>query len=399
MHLLQLTNKPPYPPNDGSSIAVYNMSCGLLNNNVDLTLLCINTKKHFKSDEEVDKDFKVKSNYQSVYQDTDVTLIGAILNLFSNKSYFVSRFYFKAFKEKLILLLTENTFDIIQLESIFLGEYIPIIRKYSKAKISIRTHNVEHLIWERVVANESHLIKRSYLLLQSKRLKNFEKMVLQNVDAIVPITEPDKIYFNNWGIHKPFHVSSTGIQLSQYNINHEEEIPFSVFHFGSMDWMPNEEAVLWFVNNVWEKVLKKTPQAKFYIIGRGVSKKILSLNKPNVVVVGKIENAQQVFHHYSIMIIPLLSGSGMRIKMIEGMAYGKPIVATSIGAEGIAVTNHKNCLLVDTNNDFANALVEILNNEEKKKSLQKEARYFIEQNYENNTIVKRLVDFYKSLLK
>jgi glycosyltransferase involved in cell wall biosynthesis len=397
MRLLQLTNKPPYPPNDGSSIAVYNMSCGLINNQVDLTLLCINTKKHFKPDEEVGVEFKTTSKYQSVYQNTDITAIGAFLNLFSNESYFVSRFYLKALEDKLISILKEQQFDIVQLESIFLGNYIPTIRKYSKAKITIRTHNVEHLIWQRIIANEGNLIKCNYLLLQAGRLKKFEKKVLESIDAIIPITAVDKTYFENWEINKPFHVSPTGVQLQKYKINYEEELPFSVFHFGSMDWMPNEEAVLWFVNNVWEKVLQKIPQAKFYIIGRGMSQKVLSLNKPNVVVIGKIETAEKVYHHFNLMVVPLLSGSGMRIKMIEGMAYGKSIISTTIGAEGIAVTSGKNCLLADTPDDFANAVVEILTNKDKRDSIQQEARYFIEQYFDNNTIVKQLTGFYQTL--
>ncbi|HKC68138.1 MAG TPA: glycosyltransferase family 4 protein [Bacteroidia bacterium] len=397
MRLLQLTNKPPYPPNDGSSIAVYNMSCGLINNQVDLTLLCINTKKHFKADSEVDAEFKSKSKYQSVYRDTDVTTLGAAHNLFSTQSYFVSRFYFKEFEEKLISILKEKEFDVIQLESIFLGNYIPLVKKYSKAKITIRTHNAEHLIWERMIANERNLLKRKYLSLQTNRLKKFEKNILQSADAIVTITDIDKNYFKYWGIKGPFHVSPTGIQLPQYQVNHAEELPNSVFHFGSMDWMPNEEAVLWFINNVWAKVLEKVPHAKFYIIGRGMSEKVLTLNKPNVVVVGKIQNAEKVYHHYSVMVVPLLSGSGMRIKMIEGMAYAKPIVSTNIGAEGIAVTGNKNCLLADDADDFANAVIEILNNTNKKNLLQNEARNFIEQHFENNFLVKQVVDFYKTL--
>jgi glycosyltransferase involved in cell wall biosynthesis len=398
MRLLQLTNKPPYPPNDGSSIAVYNMTCGLLSNNTDVTLLCINTKKHFKSDEEVDIEFRKKSKYISVYQDTDVTLPGAIANLFTRQSYFVSRFYFKKFEKKIISLLQEKEFDIIQLESIFLGNYIPIIRKYSTAKIIVRTHNAEHLIWERMRANESNLIKRKYLFLQTERLKKFEKKVLQSVDAIVPITEIDKQYFENWGVKKRYHVSPTGIQLQQYVVDHSTELPDSVFHFGSMDWMPNEEAVLWFINNVWEKVLAQVPRAKFYVIGRGMSAKITALNKPNVVIAGKIQNAEKVYHHYSVMVVPLLSGSGMRIKMIEGMAYAKPIVSTGIGAEGISVTSGKNCLLTDNPDDFAHAVIEILSDQGKRAALQKEARNFIEQNFENTGLVKKLVDFYKTLL-
>ncbi len=397
MRLLQITNKPPYPPNDGSSIAVYNMCCGLINNTVDLTLLCINTKKHFKADDEVDAEFKRNSKYQAVYRNTDVTALGAITNLFSNQSYFVSRFYFKDFENKLTSLLKENDFDIIQLESIFLGNYIPLIRKYSKAKITVRTHNTEHLIWERMIANEGNFLKKKYLALQTARLKKFEKKVLQSVDAIVTITDIDKQYFKKWGIETPFHVSPTGIQLQQYQVNHTEELPDSVFHFGSMDWMPNEEAVLWFINNVWDKVLSKIPQAKFYVIGRGMSDGVLALNKPNVVVIGKIQHAEKVYHHYSVMVVPLLSGSGMRIKMIEGMAYAKPIVSTKIGAEGIEVTSSKNCLLADNADDFANAVIEVLSNNEKRKTLQNEARNFIEQHFENNTLVKQLVDFYKTL--
>jgi len=398
MRILQLSNKPPYPPNDGSSIAMFNMSCGFIANQVDLTLLTINTKKHFKPDSGVDETFKKQSNYQSVYHNTDVTAAGAFLNLFSNQSYIVSRFYFAEFEEKLISLLKEKDFDIIHLESVFMGNYIPAIRKYSKAKITVRTHNIEHLIWERMIENEKSLLKKNYLALQNKRLKDFEFKTLQGVDAVVPITSIDETYFRKWGIDKPFCASPTGLLLDKYIINNTNEIPYSIFHFGSMDWLPNEEAVLWFVENVWEKILQKVPQAKFYILGRGMTPKILSLIKPNVVIVGKTDIAEKVYHNYSVMIVPLLSGSGMRIKMIEGMAYAKPIVSTHIGVEGIAVNPGKNCLLADTPEDFANAIVEILTSPAKKESLAKEARIFAEQFYDNTSLVKQVVNFYQTLL-
>jgi polysaccharide biosynthesis protein PslH len=398
MRILQLSNKPPYPPNDGSSIAMCNMSFGFIANGIDLTLLTINTKKHFKPDSEVDETFKKQSNYQSVYRDTNVTAAGALMNLFSSRSYMVSRFYFKEFEEKLIALLKEKDFDIVHLESIFMGDYIPVIRKYSKAKISIRTHNIEHLIWQRMIENERSPVKKKYLSLQNKRLKKFEYQTLQSVDAVVPITSVDEVYFRAWGINKAYSSSPTGLVFDNYPIDNSKELPLSVFHFGSMDWMPNEEAVLWFTENVWEKVLQKIPQAKFYIVGRGMSQKVSSLIKPNVIVVGKTETAEKVYHNYSVMIVPLLSGSGMRIKVIEGMAYAKPIVSTSIGTEGIAVSSGKNCLLADSPDDFANAVIEILSSKEKKESLAKEARVFAEQFYDNTVLVKKLTQFYQTLL-
>ncbi|MGZ3867296.1 MAG: glycosyltransferase family 4 protein, partial [Bacteroidia bacterium] len=208
----------------------------------------------------------------------------------------------------------------------------------------------------------------------------------------------DEDYFRNWGINKPYCTSPTGLVFENYPVDNNNEIPLSVFHFGSMDWLPNEEAVLWFVENVWDKVLQKVPQAKFYIIGRGMSQKISSLVKPNVVVVGKTDTAQKVYHNYSVMIIPILSGSGMRIKMIEGMAYAKPIVSTTIGAEGIAVRSGINCLLADSPGDFANAVAEILLSQNKKQSLSKEARAFAEEFYNNTSLVGKLTEFYKTLL-
>ena len=108
--VLQICNKAPYPANDGSSIAIYNMAKGFIENNIPLHLLTINTKKHFKPDNEVPQRFKEQSHYNSVYNNTNTSGPGAFLNLFTSNSYFVSRFYFRAFEEKLIELLKATTF-------------------------------------------------------------------------------------------------------------------------------------------------------------------------------------------------------------------------------------------------------------------------------------------------
>lgn len=189
--VLQICNKAPFPANDGSSIAIYNMARGLIENKVELTLLTINTKKHFKPDDGVPVDFKTNSNYVSIYRNTNTSFWGALLNLFSPKSYFVSRFYFKKFEDKLIDLLKTQQFDLIQLEGLFMAVYINTIKKHSKAKITLRAHNVEHFIWDRHIQNENSWLKKTYLSLQNKRLKRFEIDVLSKVDAVVPITETD----------------------------------------------------------------------------------------------------------------------------------------------------------------------------------------------------------------
>lgn len=399
MRVLQISNKAPYPPNDGSSIAIYNMGVGFIANEVDLHVLTINTKKHFKPDDDIPYDYKTKSHYQSVYENTDVSAVGALLNLFSSDSYFVSRFYFKDFENKLIEKLKSNTFDIIQLEGLFVATYINVIKKHSKAKIVLRAHNIEYLIWERHLKNEKSAFKKWYLGLQTKRLKNFELKVLNDLDAIVTITDFDKTVFEKEGFKKPIYTCITGVDVNDYKKKKSEiKKPKTIFHFASMDWMPNVEAAEWFLSNCWKSILKQVPDAKFVMAGRNMPPHLKKLNEANVLVVEDVPDSRTFYNEHDIMLVPLASGSGLRIKLIEGMAYGKAIVSTSVGAEGINYTNGKNLIIADLPKDFIKAVVDLLKDETKRNELEKGAQAFAEQEFDNGKVVSGLVNFYKTVL-
>lgn len=397
--ILQICNKAPFPANDGSSIAIYNMAKGFIENNISLHLLTINTKKHFKPDEQVPEEFKTHANYNSVYRNTNTTGVGALINLFSGNSYFVSRFYFKAFEKKLIEVLKANSFDIIQLEGLFMGVYIDTLKRYSKAKIVLRAHNVEHFIWRRHIAHEKISFKKVYLTLQNKRLKKFEMKVISHVDAIVPITKTDEDEFKKLGFTKPLFTCITGVDVKSYqarlNLNEKAK---TIFYFGSMDWLPNQEAANWFLDNCWEVVHKAVPEAKLIIAGRGMPLEFFHITRPNVLIVENVENGKAFFQQHQVMIVPLWSGSGLRIKIIEGMAYGKAIVSTSIGAEGINYTANKNILIADNAADFSASVIKVLSDTTLKNQLEQNAAEFARQEFDNFKVVSRLVQFYNHLL-
>lgn len=397
--VLQICNKAPYPANDGSSIAIYNMAIGFIENQADLHLLTINTKKHFKPDDKVPADFREKSKYTSVYKNTNTNLLGAFFNLFSTQSYFVSRFRFGSFERKLREILSTESFDIIQLEGLFMGVYIDTIRKYSKGKIILRAHNIEHHIWKRHIANEKNAIKRTYLGLQNKRLKRFELAVLDKVDAVVPITRNDEDGIKQLGFNKNMFTCITGVDVKEYQkkLNLSEKAK-TIFYFGSMDWLPNQEAALWFLSNCWEKVHKAVPEAKLIIAGRGMPLEFFHITRPNVLIIENVENGKAFFQQHQVMIVPLLSGSGLRIKIIEGMAYGKSIVSTEIGAEGIPYTNGKNILIANTAEEFSQQVIELLSNDTKRKTMEAEAAAFAQLEFDNTKVVSKLVQFYKTLL-
>lgn len=397
--ILQICNKAPFPANDGSSIAIYNMAKGLLENNVDLHLLTINTKKHFKPDSGVLPDFKQKTNYTSVYRNTNTSLTGAFLNLFSGSSYFVSRFNFKAFEDKLIQTLKEHEFDIVQLEGLFMGVYIDTIKKNSKAKIVLRAHNVEHHIWDRHIANEKKNTRKIYLSIQNKRLKQFELKVINAVDAIVTITQNDAVEFKKLGCHKPLFACITGVDVKEYQAKLGlSEKAKTIFYFGSMDWLPNQEAVTWFLNNCWQTIHKAVPEAKLIVAGRGMPLEFFHITLPNVLIVENVENGKAFYQQHQLMVVPLLSGSGLRIKIIEGMAYGKAIVSTPIGAEGIKYTNGENIVIAPDAQAFAKAVIALLKNDDERKRLESNAAAFSRLHFDNMQVVSSLIYFYKQLL-
>lgn len=397
MRILQICNKAPYPSNDGSSIAICTLAEGIADNGIELHLLPINTKKHFKPEENIPSDFKQKTHYQSIYRNADTSALGALLNLASSQSYFVSRFIFKEYEDALIKKLQSTRFDIIQIEGVFMCAYIPIIKKYSKAKIVLRSHNVEHQIWERHLANEKNFLKKTYVSIQNNRLKTFEIKAFNDVDAIVTITDEDKKTIASICPNKLIETCLTGVNLEKYKQVTLPKLPNTLFHFASMDWMPNIEAVEWLMQNVWSEIIKQNPASKLILAGRGMPDKFKNLDSQNITVINNVKDSAEFYSTYDIMLVPLWSGSGLRIKLVEGLAYGKAIITTSIGAEGIPYTNHKNMIIADSAKEFIDAILMLLNSSSQKENLQIAARNLAQETFDYKSVAANLITFYKSL--
>ncbi len=396
MKILQLCNKAPYPANDGSSIAICNLAEGLADNGAELHLFPINTKKHFKPEESIPTSFKEKTHYHSIYKNTDTTAIGALTNLFSSDSYFVSRFFFDEYKQCLITKLKQVNFDIVIIDGVFMASYIPVIKQYTKAKILLRTHNVEHQIWDRHLITEKNKLKKAYLTLQNKRLKTYEINAFKQADAIVTITDEDKKNISGLVSGKMIATCLTGINLDSYKSVYEVSKPDTLFHFASMDWMPNIEAVDWLINDIWPKVIKQMPDAELIIAGRGMPERFKQTTEKNIKIITNVESSSEFYSTYDIMLVPLLSGSGLRIKLVEGLAYAKPVITTTIGAEGIPYAQN-DMAIADTADAFAEAIVKMLSKPDHKQNLQKNGRMLAETHFNYKTIAANLIDFCKTL--
>ncbi len=398
MTILQLCNKAPYPANDGSSIAIYNLCTGLMANNAQVHLLAINTIKHFKPDSNIPADFAKNANYKSVTYNTNTSFLGLVLSLFSSQSYFVSRFYFSKYKSALIQTLQNQSFDVIQIEGVFMATYIPIIKEYSKAKIVLRAHNIEYLIWERHIKSEKNILKKYYLTIQKNRLKNFELAAYKTVDAIIPITKDDEVLFKKLLPLSNTFTCLTGVNLKEYTPVLNSKFKSSIFHFASMDWLPNIEAVEWLLKEVWPQVVNKIPQAQLILAGKNMPYHIKNNKQLGLQIIENIVHSSDIYKDYDLMLVPLWSGSGLRIKIVEGLAYGKAIISTSIGAEGVPYIDNKNMLIADTAESFTNAIIQLYSDSKLKQSIGNEARLLAEQHFDFKKLAAELLEFYKNIL-
>lgn len=398
MKILQICSKIPFPPKDGGSIAMNILTHGLINSGNNVDVLAVNTPKHFIKDTDIAKDYREKTNYQSVFIDTSIKPLAAFFNLFSSKSYNIARFYSKEFESKLITTLKANQYDIIHLETLWVTPYVDVIRKYSTAKVVLRSQNVEFMIWERLAEDCSNPLKKAYLKLLAKRLKAYELDMLNKYDAILTITELDTKIFKDMGCLKPIMHVPFGIDLEKYKIDISNLEKPSVFHIGAMDWRPNADGINWFLKGVWLNVVEKHSSINLYLAGRNMPDWLTHFKMKNVVVEGEVADSHKFINSKSIMIVPLNSGGGMRVKIIEGMAFGKTIISTSVGAEGIDYKNGKNIIIADTENEFSEAIQKCLNDISFADLIGKNARNLAETKYDNQIICNQLSDFYKGLI-
>jgi len=390
--ILQITNRIPFPLNDGGNIATWYVAHYLKKFGHSVDLAFLNTNKHFEDP------LSIAEGYRQFFHadiNTNITAIGLLKSFFSENAYNIERFRSKEFEAILAKALQENEYDFIQLEGAYMALYIPLLRKFSKAKIILRSHNIEHQIWERVAFNTANPIKKFFIQQLAKKIKTFEDMTLHLFDAIVAITSDDEGYYNS----KHYKGKLTTIQAGFEDclIEHPIKRPNSVCFIGSMQWIPNIEGVEWFLKEVWPMVLREVSDAKFYIAGKGLDATFNRWSKPGVVLEGLVPNASDFIQNHNVFVVPLHSGGGMRLKVVEAMGMRMPIVSTKIGAEGIHCVSNQDILICDTPTELKNGIVLLLRDKALANQIAQNARTRAVSEYSWQTLIANFEKMYKEL--
>lgn len=399
MKILMLCNKSPWPKREGGPIAMHAMISGLLQAGHSVKVLAANTNKYNVDPETVPVDFKEKTDIEFVTIDLSLSIWGALFNFLKGTSYHVSRFHTKAFAQKITEILLHDTFDIIQLETLHMATYLDIIRKYSKAPVVLRAHNIEHKIWQRIAENCPNPVKRIYINHLYRTLRRFEFGVLNKMDGIVAITPVDARNFDRLSHSTNIVSIPFGINLETLPANPVQPAEPSLFHIGTMNWFPNEEGIRWLIDEVWPKVSQRLPEIELHLAGRYMPEWLQKLSVPRITVDGEVPDVWEYMQRFSIMVVPLFSGSGIRIKIVEAMAAGKAIITTAIGAEGINYENGQHLIIAKDARSFTDAVIKICNDRQLRDSLGKNARLLIAKEHDNRKLMNKLTAFYDELLQ
>lgn len=397
MRVLQLCNKPPLPAIDGGCIAMNTVTQGLLKSGATIKVLTIFTHKHDFAVESMPPGYVAQTDIEGVFVDTRVNVVDAFANFMTADSYNVSRFFSTDFDIRLTRCLQDATYDVVHLESLFMTPYISTIRRYSDARIVLRSHNLEFALWEKMAHGARNLARKAYLNYLSRKLREYELSILSQVDGIAAISEEDRRHFVELGVKKPVEAIPFALPVHEYLPPAGHKPRLALFHIGAMDWSPNLEGIVWFLEDIWPHIHQAFPALTLHLAGRNMPADLITAAASGVVFEGEVADARAFMHDKAIMIVPLLSGGGIRVKIIEGMACGKAIISTPVGAEGIDCRHGEHILLAENATQWVEAIGQLVNEPGRMETIGARAMALAAAHFDIDNVTARLIEFYHAL--
>lgn len=396
--ILILTNRIPYPMNDGGNLAMQVMIEGYHRAGWQVHLLSMNTTRHYIQPEVLKTLYTHLHAFEWVDVNNDIRPMDLVKNyLFSKEPEHASRFFVTTFKDKLKAVLKSFEPDAVQIESVYLSTYLPVIRKYSDAVTILRIHNVEYQIWQGLSKKHKSYLKKVYFNNLTRRIKNFERAAWTEYDLLLPITEKDAYTVSRLEDVKNIVVAPFSIDIDKVKQGSNER--WVAYHMGAMDWIPNRDGVMWFLEKAWPKIHKVLPDFEFYFAGRKMPEDMGKLNLAGVHCMHEVPDAEAFIADKKILIVPLWSGGGVRVKILEAMAAGKIVITTDIGIKGIEAKAGKHYLQARKPEDFLKAIKWCLEHKAEAEEMAANARQLIKDKYEYRQVIAGVIGEVEHLLE
>jgi glycosyltransferase involved in cell wall biosynthesis len=394
LKVLQLSYRLPFPPKDGGALGLLRILEGYEHIADEFHFLGVRTPKHYVSNLDLKKYTEKHPHVAFTWVDINQNpnYWGAGLSFFTKKSYHGIRLIDSTLLKAIQSILHNHEFDLIHFDGPFWVHYIKEIKALSKAKLVFRAHNIEHQIWKRLSEEDSSFLKRIYLRNQWPKIELEEREMANSVDIILPISSIDDLWFSSVSQTTRF-ILEAGLPLHQYSLGNRG--PNNKWCFlASLEWLPNIQGLERFLSEIWPEIHRKFPNISFSVAGRRMPESWKNRNISGVHFVGEIESVTDFYKEYGWLIVPLWSGSGVRIKMIEAMAMGMPCISTTVGAEGLGVSHNKDFLEANTLQDWLEVAASSEHNSNLGDIISQHSREFVFKHYDNRVIFEKWHQFF-----
>lgn len=406
MKILFLTNLLPYPLDNGGKIKTYTTLRALKNADNEIDLVCFTETEDSQKNEVGLADICNEIHQIPLKLTTALNkrymLKVAICSLFSKYSFGVYKYISGELNGLLEELGNCKKYDCIYFDHLQMFLYFNKTRKLWRQAITVLDeHNCEYLIMQRNFEKSRNLVKKAFLCFETVKLKRFEKYALKEVDKVIVLSEQDQGVLQGL-TNKSFDSTIIPIGIMGASERHSPKRGYlntiNVLFVGTLSWAPNNDGLVWFMENVFPRISEKYSDLTMYIVGKNPGEKLKEICKQysNVVVTGYVDSVAPYYSMCDLMVVPLFIGSGQRVKIIEGFSYGMPTISTSIGAEGLEYVDGENILIADDSERFVEQF-EKMQDEDVRCRLNRESIKTFDESYSLKAIEKKISIFIESI--
>ena len=382
MRILWLSPISPFPPTDGNRMRNFYLIKNLSVKHEIVLIHFYTVDDVLEADSPVTKCCKLVEGVEidpksekSVFR-----LVDKIWNRLLGKVTFCGYGYRKEMKKKVSSFCAINKIDVIVAASPWMGEFATGIKN---VPMILDNQNVETFLLKGIFKAEKKIKIKIAKYLDYLAMSRYEPRIIKYFDAMTVVSKEDKAVFLNSGFNDSFiKIIPNGVQLSDKNSGYPGNgLPGFIF-CGGMSYPPNVEGVNYFMDEIYPKIKTRLPNFKVYFVGKHPHPDIMRWQSENVEVTGYVADVLPYYRKSAVSIVPLKTGSGTRLKILESMALGVPVVSTSIGAAGLSVTNNENIILKDDPDAFASSVVSLVKNKSLSSVISCNARKLVAENYD-----------------
>jgi glycosyltransferase involved in cell wall biosynthesis len=409
--ILVITPEYPYPPEQGASLRNFYILLGL-SGRYDVTLLSATKDEKLCLDVD-DSPLTEACRTIRIVHVPDRSPVKRVSRLVTSRSPDMAhRFQDSTFEKTLIEVLSDNSgglvdkshFNIAQIEGIELAQAMPIIRRCSpETRIVYDAHNAETDLQRSAFHTDLASVRRwpgaAYSYVQTRRLDRYEAWACQTADEVIAVSDSDADCLSRYRQGQAPTVIPNCIDLRDYeSLPSSSNESFDLLFTGKMDYRPNVDAVLWFADEIWPRILEKRPETSWAIVGQKPHSRLEGLRtSPGITITGYVDRVQPYLAGTKVVVLPLRMGSGTRLKLLEALASSKPVVSTTLGAEGYPGVGETGVMIADDPEHYASSVLSLLDDRTKRQELGTAgSRYAL--NYDWRRVIPMFDGVYNALL-